>query len=107
MYAFLIGCFIILILLGQTLTLIFWSFWLASNTESNCLFYALMKFRACGGYLIMRKSRHGWFPHFLWSANLKTFSQFVPRHPVKGLKCPPVFFAGIIRTGSRSMDFDR
>jgi hypothetical protein len=37
---------------------------------SNCLIFALTLWMKWGGYLIVRKSRAGPFPHFLWCADL-------------------------------------
>jgi len=31
----------------------------------SCLFYAFRKYFRTGGYLLVRKSRFGWWPHFL------------------------------------------
>jgi hypothetical protein len=39
-------------------------------TYSNCLIFAIRLWLTRGGYLIVRKSRAGWFPHFLWCSNL-------------------------------------
>ena len=36
-------------------------------TRSNCLIFALRKLRTHGGYLIVRRSRYRWLPHFLWA----------------------------------------
>ena len=33
---------------------------------SNCLIFALGRIFKKGGYLVIRKSRFGWWPHFLW-----------------------------------------
>ena|SRR5512145_1064036 len=37
---------------------------------SNCFIFAARMWLARGGYLVVRKSRAGWFPHFLWCADL-------------------------------------
>jgi len=67
---------------------------------SNCLFYALGKCWREGGYLVIRKSRFGWFPHFLWSPDLKEFWEFTPREPNHNRLLPPVFFHGVVRSGA-------
>src|SRR5690242_2158745 len=36
----------------------------------NCLIFAIRLWLVGGVYLIVRKSRAGWFPHFLWCADL-------------------------------------
>lgn len=38
---------------------------------NNCLIFAFNRWFKHGGYLIVRKSRHGWWPHFIWSPDLK------------------------------------
>lgn len=45
---------------------------------NNCLFWAVDQYRKRGGKVIMRKSHHGPWPHFAWSADLKTYEAFVP-----------------------------
>jgi len=53
--------------------------------------------RNIGGYLIIRKSDHGWWPHFLWSNDLYSFWAYVPlKRLVKcdKWKIPPVIFKG-------------
>lgn len=37
---------------------------------SNCLVFALGAWFSRGGYLLVRRSRHGWWPHFLWLPGL-------------------------------------
>lgn len=38
---------------------------------SNCLIFALRKWFKEGGYVIIRKSRFGFWPHFIWCRDLK------------------------------------
>lgn len=67
---------------------------------SNCLFFALGRFSKgwkTGGYLTIRKSRHGWWPHFGWSADLSTFEEFIPIVPAHERRLPPLIFRGRIR----------
>ncbi len=70
----------------------------------NCLFYALRKWAREGGYLVIRKSHHGWWPHFLWSKDLKTFEQFGPPAPRSGLFLPPPVFRGYVKTFTDAQD---
>ena len=42
----------------------------AAPKYSNCLIFAIRLWLTGGGYLVVRKSRAGWFPHFLWCADL-------------------------------------
>jgi hypothetical protein len=37
----------------------------------NCLFFGLWRWMTRGGYLILRRSHHGWWPHVLWCQNLR------------------------------------
>ena len=47
---------------------------------SNCLFFALNKWLKHGGYLVIRKSRYGFWPHFIWCKDLKNaeIEHYVP-----------------------------
>lgn len=44
---------------------------------NNCFVFALSRWFSRGGYLIVRKSRVGWFPHFIWA---KTLDGIVVEH---------------------------
>lgn len=63
--------------------------------RSNCVFFATSRWFARGGYLIVRKSRHGPFPHFLWAHSIESVpvEQFVPVRPRPHL-VPPLLFLG-------------
>lgn len=65
---------------------------------SNCLFYAVTKFvKEKNGYLVMRKSKEGWYPHFLFMDENKKIRHFQPvvREIYKWL--PPLIFRGFIK----------
>ena len=67
--------------------------------RTNCLFWALARWARCGGYLLVRKSRWGPFPHFLWSPDAPpAVESFVPLMPRRRL-VPPLLFKGTVRTG--------
>ena len=52
-----------------------------------------------GGYLVIRKSRWGWFPHVLWmSPDRSRLSSFVPINPRRHL-IPPPLFRGYVKEG--------
>lgn len=62
--------------------------------KTNCLFYAFGLWLRHGGYLLMRRSHFGPFPHFIWMAELPSFwpaRQWVPDAP-EHCCCPPVDF---------------
>lgn len=62
----------------------------------NCFDYALWQWFTRGGYLVVRKSRHGWWPHFSYSPDLETFEDYGPT--VKYNRwLPPLKFKGVIR----------
>jgi len=65
---------------------------------NNCLFFALRKFVKDDGYFIVRRSRHGWWWHFLWSSNLDHFEEFQPLVTTDGLTSPPWLFNGKVVT---------
>jgi len=44
----------------------------------SCLFYAFRKYFRAGGYLLVRKSRFGWWPHFLHMDNNGNITQWQP-----------------------------
>jgi hypothetical protein len=75
--------------------------------RSNCLFWGLALYRrrrAKGreGYLLIRRSRSGPFPHFLYAEVRKTGSlrvvSFKPLSP-REKKLPPPLFRGTSRWG--------
>lgn len=64
----------------------------------NCLCWALAKWRKHGGYLVIRRSRYGWFPHFLHMDREGNIESFVPDDP-KRKKLPPPVFKGSVKRG--------
>ena len=44
-----------------------------------------------------RKSHYGWWPHFLWSPDLRTFFEYGPRFPNHHLLIPPPLYRGDIK----------
>jgi hypothetical protein len=64
--------------------------------RSNCLLYAVRQWITHGGYLLLRKSRYGWWPHALWSRDLTVLSEFVPLAPRRRW-LPPLWFKGMVR----------
>lgn len=67
---------------------------------SNCLIFALGKFFKEGRYLVIRKSRYGWWPHFIWCKDLKDaeIEHYVPleRKPEKAA-IDKIIFRGYIK----------
>lgn len=65
---------------------------------SNCLIFALQRWFKHGGYFVIRKSRYGPFPHFIWCKDLKDadIEHYVPLNPKRRL-IPPLFFRGEVR----------
>lgn len=61
---------------------------------SNCLAYALRRWWDEGGYVVLLWSRWTKLPHFVWSANMVTFWQFVPDAPHRHRWYPPLVFYG-------------
>lgn len=37
---------------------------------SNCIIFSYSKWIENGGYIIMRKSHWGWWPHFIWAKHI-------------------------------------
>lgn len=71
--------------------------------RSNCLIFALLlawRRRGRRGYLAMRRSDHGRFPHFLWFERHHIIS-YKPHHPIDR-KCPPALFKGRVCWGDKN-----
>lgn len=76
--------------------------------ESNCLlFYMALRRRRLRrgkrGYMTVRKSLHGWFPHFLYQYKNRKgkyrMVSFVPKEPEEGRLLPPWKFEGRVKWG--------
>jgi hypothetical protein len=67
---------------------------------SNCIIWAFCRFFTRGGYVLCRKSHYGWWPHFLWSPDLKTFYDYQPEVPNHHLLIPPPLYRGVVRKTS-------
>ncbi len=72
-------------------------------TRSNCLLWALSRWFRLGGYLVVRRSHYGWFPHFLWLAPSGELRSFVPVDPCFHW-CPPLLFRGHVVTGDTAQE---
>lgn len=67
--------------------------------RGNCVFYALTRWRRNGGYLVVRKSRFGPFPHMFWMQALPddaVVRNFVPLEPSDRKKPPPYFLGRVL-----------
>jgi hypothetical protein len=77
--------------------------------RSNCVVWAVLLYlrrreRGRSGYLMLRKSRHGWFPHCLyaeWCHHGLRVVSYVPLEPEER-KCPPPAFVGRSKWGDLS-----
>ena len=77
--------------------------------RSNCLFWALRRWFRAGtsdSYLIIRKSRHTWLPHVMWTRSIADVyvEEFKPVDPAQGkffrtVPLPALMFRGRERTG--------
>lgn len=62
---------------------------------SNCLIHVLKKYWNEGGYIIGRKSKYGWWPHFFHVADNGVVTEFIPLVPKPNdRKFPRVLFWG-------------
>ena len=61
---------------------------------SNCLVYAIGQWVRHGGYLVLSRSRYGWWPHAEHTHDWRRFSVFVPLGPKRRRACPPLWFRG-------------
>ena len=75
---------------------------------SNCFLYAVSQWLKSGGYIVIRKSRWGWWPHFLHAqldttSNKLEIDHFVPVEPIpptgwrRWLPVHIVFFRGRVK----------
>lgn len=67
---------------------------------SNCLIFAFEKWFKRGGYLVIRKSRYGWWPHFIYCSDLKNaeIEHYVPiKRDLENKYVDKLFFKGIIK----------
>jgi hypothetical protein len=68
----------------------------AYGVKSNCILFALKRWFSHGGYIVLRKSNYGWWPHMIWTKDFVTFEEFTP--PVHyDVTFPPLLFKGIIK----------
>ena len=61
---------------------------------SNCLIYAGWRWLWRGGYLVMRRSRSGPFPHVMWAPQIHAdlpVEQLVPHQRRERILPPPLF----------------
>lgn len=67
---------------------------------SNCLLFAFSRRRKRGGYVLARKSRWGWWNHYLWAESLDPLriEHFVPVDGGRPRLLPPLVFKGQILT---------
>lgn len=68
--------------------------------RSNCLIYAFRKFFKEGGYVLLRKSHYGWWPHFLHMNVGGLITHFSPEAPRKRF-LPPLIFKGTPKEGDK------
>jgi len=73
----------------------------------NCLIFAIGKFIRFGGYIIVRKSRTTWIPHFMWTKSITNLEieEYKPIKPLNGklFRWFPIhvmIFEGRVRKGT-------
>jgi hypothetical protein len=71
--------------------------------HSNCLFFAVALYlrrakRGDVGYIVMRRSRYGRFPHFLFLHRGRRLISYVPNNP-RLKSFPPPVFRGHVKFG--------
>jgi hypothetical protein len=65
--------------------------------KSNCLIFAFSQWWKRGGYLVVRLSHWGWWPHIIYSKDLKNFEEFHPCRKKQHHLFPPLIFSGYVR----------
>lgn len=63
----------------------------------NCLLFVFIRWWKHSGYVVIRKSHYGFWPHFLWSKDLKEFEEYTPSKPNHHLIIPPPFYKGEVK----------
>lgn len=53
------------------------------SNRSNCAIFAIQRLIERGGYLCIRQSRFGWWPHFVWAPTLDEVSGLQNYVPIK------------------------
>ena len=73
---------------------------------SNCLIVALALWQRHGGYVVIRRSRHTWVPHFMWTKSIEGLEviEYKPVKPHRGrlfklLPVRAILFRGRMRRG--------
>jgi hypothetical protein len=69
---------------------------------NNGLSYFICRWFREGGYIVMRKSHYGWWPHFLWTRDFISFFEFTPGVHNGNAPLPPPLFPGYVRERNRS-----
>jgi hypothetical protein len=64
---------------------------------SNCLLYVVGQWVQRGGWVLLRQSHYGWWPHFVYSEDLVLFEEYVPLIPNHHLILPPPLYQGYVR----------
>lgn len=69
--------------------------------RSNCLVFALSRWIKNGGYIVVRKSHMGPFPHFIWCRDLRDaeIEHFQPIAPRQGVRAAfhKLWFDGVVK----------
>lgn len=68
---------------------------------SNCLIYVIKKYLKEGGYIAIRKSRYGWWPHFIHCSDLMNakITHYVPiKYNLEYKYVDKILFKGQIKT---------
>lgn len=65
----------------------------------NCLIWAIAAWRRFGGYILVRRSHWGPFPHFLWvDKRRRHVISYKPLNPELS-RWRPIWFYGAVRWG--------
>lgn len=65
---------------------------------SNCYLVSVALWWRHGGYVLVTRSRYGWWPHMLWSRELRTVVEWEPDARKRVRWLPPVLYRGRLRT---------
>lgn len=64
---------------------------------SNCWLWALARVFRRGGFLLVSKSEWGWWPHVMWSPDMRVLYQFEPTKKKRRRLLPPMLYRGYVK----------
>lgn len=67
----------------------------------NGCWFAVRQWQHHGGFVVLTRSRYGWWWHAQWTDDFHYFLEFVPDHKRRARRVPPIWFRGYVRMVKR------